>query len=125
MTKLAALAFVLFLIFGNAVGKHSGSDAASDRIVFVERMNQDDPSQSFMAVGKGNRIFQIVSDTSSCTNILNYVSSDHVFIDVLYDKGFESVSCVGEHDGKVDVEQRQIVPVQPKPSRRAGAGERI
>jgi len=80
-------------------------------------------SFSFMAAGKGNRVFQIVSDSSSCANVLNFVSSEHVFVGILYEKGFESVSCVGEHDGKVEVIQREIGPIPPpkplpKPTRR-------
>ena len=125
-TALGSGGIILFLIFGSAIGKYSGSDGANNRLVWAERMNDDSgQSVAFMAVGKGNRVFQIVSDTSPCANVLNYVSSDHVFIGILFDKGFESVSCVGEHDGKVEVLQRDIAPVQeskplPKPTPATG-----
>jgi hypothetical protein len=124
-TQLGAGAFMLFLIFSGAVSQRLDSDfdGATDRVVFVQRMNEDDPNQSFMAVGNENRVFQIVSDTSSCTNVLNYVSGDRAFLSLLSDRGFQFVACISERGSKVDVEQREIVTVQtkptlPKPSRR-------
>jgi hypothetical protein len=116
---IGGAALLLYLISCIPQNVDCGSDGTTERIVFVERMNQDDPNQSFMVAGKGNHISQIVTETSACANVLDYVSDDRAFLSLLSDKGFEAVSCVGEHDGKVEVLQKEIAPM-PEHKRRRG-----
>jgi hypothetical protein len=124
MTKLAATAFLLFIIFAPVWAKHTITQSDA-RAIFAPQLNDEARGIIFFASGPANQTFNVTTTLENCDDAMADISSNQHFVTELWDRGFIEVACTATINGTVSTRTQKIGPApQRKPRSKPGRHDR-